>query len=419
MDVALKLEHDLLAVEAEHEVHAMVALTAPAAPVDADRQPLRVALVLDRSGSMMGEPLETVKRCARFLVGRFAEGDELALITYDDEVDLLAPLGPVDAGSLGPLIADIHAGGTTNLSGGWLKGVEELARRDDGLRRVLLLTDGQANQGITDPARLVALADRQGEGGITTTTLGFGEHFDEDLLTGMADAGGGNAHFIASVEDAPAAFAAEFSDLVSLVAQNVSVEIRPSDAVQIVGTLDDHPTTGVAGGVQVLVGDAYAGQELRVVFKLHIPSLAALGPAKVADIVIRYVLVGDEVTAHEVTSPLLVNLVSADEASAATPDPEVVEEVTVLLAARAVEDARRRASDGDLDGAAAILRDAAGALQASAAGSPRAEELLASADDLTAVHTDLAGGAFTAMSSKALHYHSRNIRRKRGGGPRR
>lgn len=418
MDVALKLEHGLLAVEHAHEVHAMVAVTAPPATVDRDRPPLRVALVLDRSGSMAGNPLEVVKRCAAFLVERLQPHDELALVVYDDQVDLLAPLAPVQAGVLREAISGIHPGGMTNLSGGWLKGVEELGRRDDGLRRVLLLTDGQANQGLTDPDTLVGLARQQSDGGVATTTLGFGEHFNEELLTAMADAGGGTAHFIASPEDAPAAFAAEFNDLVSLVAQNISVEIRPIDAVEVVGVLNDHPTAAVTGGVQVQAGDAYAGQDLRVVFKLALPSLAALGPAKIADVVLRYVSVGDEVAAHEVTYPLLVNLVSADEAATAVPDAEVVEEVSVLLAARAVEDARRRAERGDLDGARDVLRDAAEALRASAAGSARADELRASAEELTAVHTDLAAGAFSPASSKSLHYNSRTMRRKRGGGPR-
>jgi Ca-activated chloride channel homolog len=418
MDVTLRMEHDLLAVEHEHEVHAMIAITAPAAPVDASRPPLRVALVLDRSGSMAGEPLATVQRCAAFLVDRLQPHDELALVTYDGQVDLLAPLAPVDKPALLAAIASIQPRGMTNLSGGWLKGLEELRRRDDGNRRVLLLTDGHANEGITDPAQLVQLAAGQAAAGVATTTLGFGDGFSEELLTGMADAGGGTGHFIASAEDAPAAFAAEFSDLVSLMAQNVSVEIRPTDDVAVVAVLNDHPHTGVPGGVQVLAGDAYAGQELRVVCRLGIPSLAALGPAKVADIVIRYVAVGDEVQAHEVTYPLLVNLVAADEAATALPDAEVVEEVTVLLAAQAVEEARRRAEAGDHPGAADVLREAATTLRATAAGSARAEELLKQAEDLTHATDALDGGAFSAMASKTLHYSSRNLRRNRGGGPR-
>jgi hypothetical protein len=202
------------------------------------------------------------------------------------------------------------------------------------------------------------------------------------------------------------------------MAQNVSVEVRPTNDVELVTVLNDHPSTAVPGGVQVLVGDAYAGQELRIVCKLAIPSLAALGPAKVADVVVRYVSVGAQVQAHEVTYPVVVNLVSADEAATAVPDAEVVEEVTVLLAARAVEEARRRAEDGDLPGASEVLLRASADLRASAKSSTRAEELLAHADGLTQAHEGLAMGACSPMVSKDLHYSSRTLRRRRGGGPR-
>ncbi len=168
----------------------------------------------------------------------------------------------------------------------------------------------------------------------------------------------------------------------------------------------------------MLVGDAYAGQEMRVVAKLAIPSLAALGPAKVADVVVRYVTVGAVVEAHEVTYPLIVNLVSADEAGAALPDAQVVEEVTVLLAARAVEQARRRAEEGDYPGASQVLRRASEALRATAQDSVRASELLAQADALAEAHDGLETGAYSPMTSKNLHYNSRNLRRRRGGGPR-
>ncbi len=99
MQASIRLEHHLLAVEAEHRVHAMLELVAPPAPEGRERPPLHLALVIDRSGSMAGPKLETTKECAAFLVRRLAPTDELALVTYDDEVQLLSPLVPVgDAG---------------------------------------------------------------------------------------------------------------------------------------------------------------------------------------------------------------------------------------------------------------------------------------------------------------------------------
>ncbi len=88
----------------------------------------------------------------------------------------------------------------------------------------------------------------------------------------------------------------------------MSVEIRPTQDVQVLGVLTNFPQTEIAGGVQVSLGDAYGDERRRVVFELHVPELATLGVKNVADVVLRYVTVGEEVAAHETTIPLTVNL---------------------------------------------------------------------------------------------------------------
>src|SRR5262245_36258838 len=92
MDATVRLEHSVLAVEEEHELHAMVELAVPALPEDTTRPPLRVALVVDRSGSMNGRKLAAAKRCAQWLAERLRLTDELALVAFDDQVRLLTPL---------------------------------------------------------------------------------------------------------------------------------------------------------------------------------------------------------------------------------------------------------------------------------------------------------------------------------------
>src|SRR5436190_218521 len=131
MEPAVRLEHSLVAVETDTTVHVMLELTAPDAPPGPERPPLALALVIDRSGSMHGSPLETPKACAAWLARSLGPTDRLALITYDDNVELVAPLQTPDADRLATVIAGIDAGGTTNLSGGWLKGLEVLKHEPD------------------------------------------------------------------------------------------------------------------------------------------------------------------------------------------------------------------------------------------------------------------------------------------------
>ena len=382
---SLRLDHELLAVERDHVVHCMLELTAPPVPGTV-RPPLHLALVLDRSGSMAGPKLETAKACAGYLARRLASSDQLAIVTYDDEVRLVHPLQEVGQSQLALEhgIADISAGGMTNLSGGWLKGLEQLRGVPGGTgpRRVLLLSDGLANRGVADTPALVAMARSASDNGVATTTIGFGEGFDEDLLTGMADAGVGNAYFAPTHEEAPAIFAAEFEGLVSLAAQNLSVELRPGPDVEVLAVLNDWPQVPVPGGVQVQIGDTYAEERRRVVFELQVPRLAQLDLATVAQAVVRYVSVGAQVAAHELTLPIAVNAVSAEEAAAAGPDAEVSEEVVILKAARTQDEARRLAMEGDGEGAVRMLRTAAEDLKRVASGSTRAEELEAQAQEL-------------------------------------
>ena len=416
MKASVRLEHQLVAVEDTRDINCMLELLAPAAPDQAGRRPLAVALVIDRSGSMAGRKLEVTKACASFLVDRLAADDQLAIVTYDDQVQLraaLAAVGPNRA-SLHLAIAGIRSGGQTNLSGGWLKGIETLSAVDETTtRRVLLLTDGRANVGITDATQLAVMAGASAGDGIGTTTIGFGDGFDEDLLSGMADAGRGGAHFAETPDDAPGIFAQEFADLVTLVGQNVSVEIRPAwEDVAVLHVLNQFPQVPVAGGVQIQLGDAYGDERRRVVFSLHVPTLAELGVKTVAEVIVRYVSVGAAVEAHTLTLPITVNLVSADEAAAQTPDTEVTEEVVVLLSARAQEEARTLADRGDFEGAKERLSSAAAELRKTAEGSARADELLAQAETFTTRSIDLDPMTYM-IERKKMTYENRLLRERK------
>jgi Ca-activated chloride channel family protein len=407
VQASVKLDHSVLAIDGEHEVHALVEIVVPERLDDAERTPLELALALDRSGSMAGPKLEVAKRCAGWLASRLRPEDRLAVVAYDDEVRLLAPLAPVN-GALQQALAHVRPGGSTNLSGGWLKGLELLqGRSETAIRKILLLSDGLANVGITENASLAALAASARKQAIGTTTIGFGVGFDEELMTAMADAGGGSAHFAETVDAAPAIFAQELEGLTQIVAQNVSIEVRPHEAVEVLGVLNDYPCAPVTGGVQVELGDAYSGERARVVLAFRVPHLAALGPVAVAELVLRYVSVGDEIAQHELTIPVLANIVSAEEAAVAVPDAEVREEVLVLRAARARDEAIRLADEGSFDAAQSELREVAYELRETGI-----DALVDEAGELETAAELVAPTAYDGSSRKNLHYQSWNRRRQ-------
>jgi Ca-activated chloride channel family protein len=415
MEASVRLDHELVAVASDDDVHAMLELTFPEAPADAERPPLNIALVLDRSGSMTGEKLHVTKACAKHLVRRLRADDQIAVVSFDDQVRLETSLAPVDADEVCAAIDDIEPNGATNLSGGWLKGVEELRRAEVGARRALvLLTDGQANHGVTEAKRLVAMTSgAKSMEGTSTTTIGFGDGFDEDLLAAMADAGGGNAHYAPTPEAAPAIFAQEFEGLSTTVAQNVSVELRPSPAVEMLGVLNDYPTVPVVGGVQVELGDGWGGERRRLVFSFHVPAVAGLGPASIAEVVVRWTDVTGAPALHELTIPVVVNVAPGEEAAEGPVDPGVKEEVVILEAARAQSDARLAADAGKFGIAQARLDGRAGALRALAETSDRADELLAVADAIDEMVDVVESQAWDGGASKTALYASRSTSRPR------
>lgn len=174
----------------DNELDVLVRVQAPQAPAELPkRQPLHLALVIDRSGSMAGQPLEQAKRCAEFVLDGLLPTDRLSVVAYDDEAQTLVPAVELrDKDAVRRAIRQIDEGGRTNLHGGWLQGAETLAphTHDRLTSRVILLSDGCANRGITEHDPIYAQCAELARAGVTTSTYGLGRSFNEELMIGMA-----------------------------------------------------------------------------------------------------------------------------------------------------------------------------------------------------------------------------------------
>ena len=150
---------------------------------------------------MGGQKIELVREAVRKALAMLRPEDRFSLVVYDDRIDVLVASTPASAEArrnAERMLARIDARGSTDLGGGWLTGCEQVAANMDAktLGRTLLLTDGLANQGITDHDELIRHAEELRSRQIATSTFGVGSDFDETLLQRMATAGGGNSYFI-------------------------------------------------------------------------------------------------------------------------------------------------------------------------------------------------------------------------------
>ena len=408
MKHSILLDYELTTSQDGFVVRALLRLEGQA-PTDAARAPLNLALVLDRSGSMAGEKLAAAREAATFLLRRLAPEDAVALVVYDDMVDTVGSVGHgTTVADLARMAGQIEAGGTTNLSGGWLRGRELVAaaKREQRMNRVVLLTDGQANVGITDREKLGGLAATAKRTGITTTTIGFGADYDEHLLRAMADAGGGNTYYIERPDQAPGVFEEEIEGLLSLAAQNVSVEIRPGASARFVRVWHDYPMQVTNGVGRVEIGDIHGREPKSLLLELFVPSLIVDGDVDIGEVVVdAHVLTADGGVDHQrVTLPIRSPLSTAGKH-----EPAIEHEMLLVRAARAREEALRLQTAGDAAGAAEALREMASELTFHAT-----PVTLEQAADLRSVADKLDANAFDAADAKYVAQRAYNMHRAKG-----
>lgn len=410
MNATILLEHDPPVPGEPLLVRALLRITGEA-PTDRDRIPLNLCLVLDRSGSMSGAKLDGARRAASLAVQRLWPEDVVSVVAYDGEVRVVAePARGGRQGDLSRRIRGIESGGMTNLSGGWLKGRELVAVGADpnGVNRILLLTDGLANRGIRNPDLLVdlcrdALADH-----VTTTTIGFGTDFDEALLRAMADAGGGATYYIEEADQAPGVFEEELEGLLSLVAQNVRVDMRPDPRVRIAAVRHSFPSTRTPAGVRLELGDLYAREPKRLLVELVVEEMPRRDALELGTIELAADVLGQGggIEHRTVALPFTVSV-----ADGARVTPEVERETLLLDAADARERALERQQDGDYASAVNVLDEAGERLRRS----PQADDrILEEAEDLERLSHRLAGGAMDAADRKYMYQRAYDAGRGRG-----
>lgn len=368
MQIEGKLEYPSTIPGKAVDNHLLIRLKTPPV-VQGQRQPLVVGLAIDKSWSMKGEKMEAVIDAACSLVNWLTRLDYLAVIAYSNDVQVVqATTNLTEKVSVTDKIRNIQVATSTNLSGGWLQTLRAVDSKkvEGAFRRVILLTDGNPTLGIKDPDQLIQLAKDHSSKGISTTTIGVGDDFNEEVLRSIAEAGGGNFYFIDNPEQASDIFFQEFGEIGALYAQAIELKVNLPQGYEYKNILNSNMScevesnlSGASAGsgaignqeLTIQVGDLRSDDIKNVL--LQINTNASKSPDLKVDLSASYYNLMDGMKMETVNSALPVMTSS----SLSKQDPDVLVELLVTETAQSIMNASQMLRDNLNNEALGLVRD--------------------------------------------------------------
>ena len=331
----------------------LVRITPPPAPVtDAARPTLNIGFVVDRSGSMSASnKIDYAKKAVCYAIDQLLPSDRLSVTIFDDQVESLVPTSPANnKASLKRLVKQIQPNGSTALHAGWLQGGIQVSQfLDAELNRVILLSDGLANVGETNPDTIATDVHGLAQHGVSTSAIGLGDDYNEDLLEAMARSGDGNYYYIADAEQLASIFERELQGLVLTCGTNVTLAIQPQADVVVADVLNDLELNSTGDfKLSNLVFDS----PIELVVRLQIPALS-----QAAELCCFQLTWSDtEQQTQQAQAALQLPVVSSRQFEQYPPNPDVQQQVALMMAARARKEAVRLVSKRDYAAASSLLQ---------------------------------------------------------------
>ena len=235
INLNFKTEKNGISRSSHEEIYTLLQINSDEKRQDRERSPLNIAIALDRSGSMHGRPLNEAKLCIEMMIDRLNSDDHFSLVTYDNDVDVIVPATKVTNKEwLKANVRSIRSGGMTALYDGWSSAAAEAAKNvtKKSVSRVLLLSDGQANEGLTNQDEIASHCAQMASVGVSTTTYGLSENFNENLMSAMAKSGKGMAHYGQTADDLADPFQSEFDLINALTARDLKLHLIAEPGVE-------------------------------------------------------------------------------------------------------------------------------------------------------------------------------------------
>jgi len=283
-----RLGHAVLPGEQSSETFLLVEVTAPMATSVEARAPVNLSVVIDRSGSMKGKRLTNAIAAARGMLSRLRPDDTISLVAYDDEAELLvAPttVERVDRLVFERALADLESGGHTCISCGLDLARAQVRRRSGAINRILLLSDGVANRGLTTVPEFRLLGDVARQERTAVTSIGVDLDYDERTLFAVSQASNGNHYFVEDPFGLPAVFEREAATVVGSVADRVDVDVELAEGVELVEVIArGHRSEG--NRVALSFGSFAAGEDKSALLRVRVA--AGTGARALADVRLAY-----------------------------------------------------------------------------------------------------------------------------------
>ena len=337
----------------------LVEMTVPSNQKE-ERRPINLSLVIDRSGSMSGQNIEAAKEAAMGVVNRLGDKDMLSVVAFDDQILTLISgtrMSKHGKDEAREAIARLQAGGMTDLGGGWFQraklAADVMERANFSTGHIVLLSDGHANQGLTDPDKLFDHARELAGKGITTSTVGVGNNYSPLQLDALAEGGNGRLHDAVDGADIVSVILGELGEIQSVVIENADLIIRWADDLK--GELKSRlPSESFPTATYVKLGQLTSGAQRTVPMLFQVPALPVGTELKVYVNLIEKDAQGLELGCLS-EKLMTLHIVPGAEAEAAPRDVRVAKRISLIWESQLGFDAMVANEQGDYVGASDLL----------------------------------------------------------------